>query len=133
MRASVTPRSLTSEEMELLRWLLEHGLPEADSFAPQIERIRATRGCDCGCPSISLYVDESAPLGTSSNKIISDVFGKTHEGNAVGVILFQSEGKLTELEVYSLDEIEGNWGFPALDSLQKCEWVDTSTPCGSKE
>jgi hypothetical protein len=122
MRASLAPRPLTSKETELLGWLLENGSPQANSFVPQIEKIRAARGCDCGCTSIKLIVDESAPLGASPDRIISDVLGETDKGNAIGVILFQDDGKLTELEVYSMVEIDGDWGFPALDSLRKCEW-----------
>jgi hypothetical protein len=133
MRACLTPRSLTPEELELLNRLIEHGLPEAKSFAPQMEKIRATRACDCGCPSILLHVEEGVPPGKSSSNIISDAFGKTQQGNGVGVILFQKEGKLTELEVYSLDTVEGNWGLPVLDSLQTYEWADPSTLTGSKE
>jgi hypothetical protein len=113
--------------LELLNWLVEHGLPEAKSFAPQIERIRATRGCGCGCPSIALDVEDGVPLGTSSDTVISDVVGMTTEGKSIGVILIQNDGKLTELEVYSPDTIEGSWGFPILDGLQKCEWVELST------
>jgi hypothetical protein len=119
--------------MELLNWLLEHGLPEAKSFAPQIETTQATSGCGCGCPSILLHVEEGAPLGTNCDRIISDVVGMTTEGKSIGVLLFQNEGKLTELEVYPLDDIEGSCGFPVLDSLRKLEWVDPSTPEGSKE
>jgi hypothetical protein len=117
----------------LLSWLLEHGLPEAKSFAPQVEAIRATHGCSCGCPSISLHVEEGVPLGTNSNRIISDVLGTATEGKSIGVILFQNDGKLSELEVYSFDDIEGNWGFPILDSLRKLEWDAPSTPEGTKE
>ncbi len=37
-----TLRPLTTEELALLNWLLEHGLPGAKTFAPQVEKIRAT-------------------------------------------------------------------------------------------
>jgi hypothetical protein len=66
--------------MKLLNWLLENGLPEAKTFAPQVEGIRATPWCDCGCPSISLHVEEGLPLGTCSSSVISDVVAKTPEG-----------------------------------------------------
>jgi hypothetical protein len=117
----LTPRPLTSEELALLNWLLEHGLPEAITFAPQVEKIRATPWCDCGCPSISLHLEDGVSLGASSNTVISDVVGKTPEGKRIGVLLFQKDGKLTLLESYLLDIVEGNWDFPVLESLQTLE------------
>jgi len=42
----------------------------------------------------------------------------TPEGKKVGLLLFQKDGKLDLLEEYMLDIIEGNWGFPVLDSLE---------------
>jgi len=113
-----TPRPLTAEELKLLLWLLENGLPEAETFAPQVEKIRATPWCDCGCPSISLHVDEGAPLGISSHNPIADVVGMTQEGKRVGLLLFQKDGKLDLLEEYELDVIDGRWGFPAINSLE---------------
>ena len=112
-----TPRPLTSKETELLAWLLEHGLPEARTFAPQLKNIRATSRCDSGCPSISLHVEEGLPLGTSSKTVISDFTGKTSKDKNFGLLLFQKDGKLTLLEFYELDIMEGNWEFPVLDSL----------------
>jgi hypothetical protein len=112
------PRQLTAEELALLSWLLEHGLPEAKTFAPQVEKIRATPWCDCGCPSISLHVGEDAPLGISSYSPIADFVGTTQGGKRVGLLLFQKDGKLDLLEEYELDVIEGTWGFPVIDSLE---------------
>jgi len=121
------PRPLTAEELTLLNWLLEHGLPEARSFIPQVENIRATRWhsgeSKCGCPSISLYVKEGTPLGTCSSNVISDFIGVTPEGKKVGLLLFQENGKLDLLEEYELDVMEGDWGFPVIDSLE--EWQKT--------
>jgi hypothetical protein len=128
-----SPRPLTPKELELLNWLLEHGLPEAKTFAPQMEGIRATRWCTCGCPSISLHVEEGVPLGMGSNSVISDVIGRTPEGKKIGVLLFQKGGKLSILEVYSLDIIEGNWGFSVYESLQTWESIGLPNIKGSKE
>jgi hypothetical protein len=109
--------------LALLNWLLEHGLPGAKTFAPQVEKIRATPWCDCGCPSISLHIEEGAPLGTCSSNVISDFVGMTPERKKVGLLLFQKDGKLDLLEEYQLDVIEGDWGFPVMDSLE--EWQKT--------
>jgi hypothetical protein len=123
----LTPRPLTPEELALVNWLLEHGLPEAKTFAPQVENILATRWhtgeSKCGCPSISLCVKENTPLGTCSNNVIADFVGVTPEGKKVGLLLFQKNGKLDLLEEYELDVMEGDWGFPVIDSLE--EWQKT--------
>src|SRR5271154_1232364 len=102
--ATESPRPLTAEETALLRWMIEHGVDEAKEFFPQIQAIRATRGCKCGCPSICLHVDENAgPVAFCEQKIISDQIGRTAKGELVGVMLFQENGKLSELETYSVD------------------------------
>ena len=113
-----TSRPVTPEELALLNWLLKHGLPEARTFAPQLEKIRATPWCDCGCPSISLHVEDGLPLGIGSRSPIADFVGTTQEGKKVGLLLFQKDGKLDLLEEYELDVIEGNWGFPVMNSLE---------------
>ena len=66
-------------------------------------------------------------MGTSSSRVISDVVGLTPEGKKIGVLLFQKAGKLSILEIYSRDIIEGDWGFPVYESLQTWEEVGRST------
>ena len=120
-------RPLASEELELLQWMFEHGSEDLRTFRPQIEGIRASRWCTCGCPSINLEVAESAPLGLDRGEtVIGDFGGKTARGELVGVLLFQHSGRLTLLEVYSMDgqvkEESGEFGLPAIDSLSLLEW-----------
>jgi hypothetical protein len=115
-------RPLTPEEHELLCWVLEHGSEDVKSFLPQIKGIRAVRACTCGCPTIQLRVVDGVPMGTSNiGRVIGDLCGKTARGEIVGVLLFQDAGRLSELEVYSLDgEIQGNtpeFGLPTIESL----------------
>jgi len=127
------PRPLAPEEHELLAWMLEHGSEEAKSFLPQVEGLRAVRGCTCGCPTIHLIVAEEASLGKSDGgRVICDLQGKTAKGEIIGVLLFQDAGKLSSLEVYSLDgEIQNDtqeFGLPVIESLN--EFV-VSTPSTS--
>jgi hypothetical protein len=53
--------------------------------------------------------------------VIGDLCGKTAKGEIVGVLLFQDAGKLSELEVYSLDGMihddSPEFGLPTIDSL----------------
>lgn len=120
-------RPLTAEELDLLRWMFEHGSDDLRSFLPQLEGIRGARSCKCGCPSIRLDVAERAPLGLDSREtVVGDFEGKTARGELVGVLLFQRAGRLTELEVYSMDgqikEESGKFGLPTIESVNLLVW-----------
>jgi hypothetical protein len=121
MRAVTDLRPLTPEEEKLLRWVLEHGTDEAKSYLPQIEGMRAKTSCSCGCPSIVLVVSDDAPAAIAAKeRIVVDLSGQTAEGISVGVLLFQDDGKLSELEIYPYGD-EGKFGLPTIKSLSPFE------------
>ena len=35
---------MTPDEEQLIRWMLEHGIPEAQAFLSQLEKAKATAG-----------------------------------------------------------------------------------------
>ena len=110
-------RPLTQEEEKFLGWILEHGSEDAKSYLPQIEGMRAENSCTCGCPSISLIVLDSAPPAIiTKDRIVADLSGQTPEGISVGVLLFQDDGKLSELEIYPYDDA-GEFSLPKIESL----------------
>jgi hypothetical protein len=116
-----------AEELDLLRWVLEHGSDDLRSFLPQIEGVRGARSCKCGCPSIWLVVDESAPLGLDrGGRVVGDFGGKTAREELVGVLLFQRAGRLEGLEVYSMDgqikDESGKFGLPTIASMNLLVW-----------
>ena len=116
------PRPLTAEEDQLLRWILEHGSEEARTFLPQIEGIKAVRSCTCGCPTIGRRVAEGVPACNEwADRMLGDLIGRTSKGELVGLMLFQGGGRLSCLEVYSLDGAAGppEFGFPTIESLQE--------------
>jgi len=83
--------------------------------------MRARRSCSCGCPSISLVVSDNAPaVIAAKERIVVDLSGQTTEGSSVGVLLFQDNGKLSELEIYPYDN-EGEFGLPTIESLSPFE------------
>ena len=45
-------RPLTEQERSLVRWLLEHGNPDAAEFLPQLADAWVVSRCGCGCASI---------------------------------------------------------------------------------
>jgi hypothetical protein len=115
-------RPLTEDEERLLRWILEHGSDEAKSYLPQIEGMRAKSSCSCGCLSIALEVlDEAAAAFASKDRIVADLLGQTAEGISVGVLIFQDEGKLSELEVYPFEDQSASFGLPTIESLSPFE------------
>jgi hypothetical protein len=127
MNESEQLRPLTPAELELFRWMFEHGSEDLRTFLPQMAGIRAARSCDCGCPSIRLQVTEGAPLGTDhGERLIGDFEGRTAREELVGILLFQSAGKLIELEIYSMDgQIKGDsseFGLPLIDSMSVLQW-----------
>jgi hypothetical protein len=120
-------RPLAPDELELLHWMFEHGSDDLRSFLPQMEGVHACRSCKCGCPSIRLEVDKSASLGLDRGEtVVGDFEGKTALGELVGVLLFQRKGRLTELEVYSMDgQIKGEsgkFGLPVIESMNLLVW-----------
>jgi hypothetical protein len=94
-------RRLTPEEADLIRWMLEHGNPEAKAFLPQLEKANATPWrCPCGCASVNLSID-GQPEPSGSLHILADfVFGT--DADLSGVFVFEKSGILAGLEVYGL-------------------------------
>ena len=112
-------RNLTSEERHLLMWLISHGTPEAQDYIPQIEKLRVISRCSCGCPTVDFY----PPKGPS--EILADFYGVTAENVEVGVILHARDGRISELEVYSVAQQEKPFGLPKLETL-KTFWLPSS-------
>ena len=121
-RTSKFPRELTPEERRLLHWLLEHGSEDLRSYLPQLEDMRASSSCDCGCSSIRLEPSESAPSGIHlGDRIVGEYVGVTLRGDSIGLILFQDKGRLSELEIYPYANFESkspDVNFPKIESLE---------------
>jgi hypothetical protein len=94
-------RKLTSEERQLIVWMIEHGEPEAVEFLPQLERIQVLPTlCPCGCASIVFSID-GQPQPSGPMHLIADfLFGGDFD--LCGTFLFVQEGRLSGLEVYGL-------------------------------
>ncbi|HET6433778.1 hypothetical protein [Dyella sp.] len=111
-----TNRNLTSEEHQLVRWLLEHGNPGAVAFLPQLEQALVTPWrCACGCASFNFAVpDKHAREG--GMHILSDfLFGSPSELS--GVFVYEQAGILSGLEVYGLAG-EAPKTLPSIGSLR---------------
>jgi hypothetical protein len=106
-------RAFKPEELQLARWMLEHGNADASAFLPQLDLAEVTPWkCPCGCASINFHI-QGRPLPPPGVHILGDyVVG---EGDEVsGVVIFESSGLLSGIEFYSL-------GGDALQVLPRIE------------
>jgi hypothetical protein len=116
MSESSSNRDLTSEERILVRWMLEHGEPDAREFLPQLERARVlpTR-CPCCCASIDFSIDGQPKPAGGLRPIADFVFGRSDE--MCGIFVFAQSGVLAGLEVYGLTG-DAPKTLPSPDSLR---------------
>jgi hypothetical protein len=94
-------RQLTDHELRLVRWMLEHGSPEAAAFLSQLDQAEVTPWkCDCGCASINFQIrgHPKAPQGV--HPIADFVFGQ--DDTLSGIFVYEKNGILSGLEVYGL-------------------------------
>lgn len=95
-------RELTPAERRLIRWMLEHGGPGASAFVEQLERARVHSRCACGCASIYLAIDDARPNDLSMN-ILGDFQWRTESGAAFGAFVYEQDGLLAGLDLWSMD------------------------------
>jgi len=112
-------RRLSEEEAALIEWLLRNGTADAQNFLPQLRNLTVTGGCNCGCPTIDLQVDDDLPYVKSQTRVLADFQGTSGEDLLVHVMLHQSQGRLGELEIYSLLGKKGRFGLPSIEGLSR--------------
>jgi hypothetical protein len=108
-------RPLTSAERDLILWLIANGSSNAAKYASQLAHVTVLSRCTCGCPTVNLAVN--GEYATGNSETIGNAEGTSPEGVKVGVILHCRGGLLSELEVYSIDGYEGQFGLPSPDDL----------------
>ena len=100
----------------LVRWMLEHGEPDAGQFLSQLERAQVLpRRCPCGCASIDFSIDGQPQPGGGLRPIADFVFGSG--GELSGIFVFEQSGVLAGLEVYGLAG-DAPKTLPSPDSLR---------------
>jgi hypothetical protein len=90
-------RDLPRDEANLVRWLVEHGKPEAREFILELDELRVVSRCPCGCPSINFVLD-----GSGGMQILSDYVYEDTDGHTIGVFAFAQNGILAGIEVWSI-------------------------------
>lgn len=109
-------RSLTQQERDLVRWLVEHAHRNADDLLLQIDHLSVVSKCTCGCPTIDFALDGD-PVDRKGEEIISDWLAETN-GEVVEVMLFQTNGKISTLEVYSCAGTDKPFALPSIESIK---------------
>jgi hypothetical protein len=110
-------RSLSPQERAITQWLLEHADPAAKQFTPQLESARVIGRCDCGCPTISMLISQEAPAVCSRRNLVATAIGVVDD-NFVKLMLMQSNGYLSCLNIHIPDFIKRPCGLPSLESMK---------------
>lgn len=94
MRAAVTTRPLTDDELRLARWMLENGESDGRDYIRQLEAAEATTWrCPGGCASLNFKVS-GMPAAPPGVHILGDfVFGAG--ADLAGAFIFESDGILS--------------------------------------
>lgn len=90
-------RDLTDLERATVLRLLESAKPE---YREQAARLRVVGRCGCGqCPTVFFENDEPEV----HEQDLSTYAGTDKEGGLVAAVLLQKQGRLSQLEYYSVD------------------------------
>jgi hypothetical protein len=123
-------RPLTAQEAALVRWLLEHGNPDAAGFIPELAYAWVVSRCPCGCASIDFAIGGVVPATGVGMHTLSDHVWQASDGTQCGVFVFAIGGQLAGLEVWSADGNEPIRQLPAVEQLQplRPQWSPGSGP-----
>ena len=98
-----------------MRWLIEHSHLDSRRLLPQIDRLTVAGRCNCGCPTIYFALN-CEPVARKGEQLISDWLA-TVDGDLVGVMLFQTNDRISSLEVYSCAGSDKPFGLPAIEAI----------------
>lgn len=106
-------RALSSDEANLVRWLLENGELAARAYLPQLAALRVVSRCGCGCASIDF-----ARLPDVGFEVLSDYQWTDLEDHLFGIYVFAKGGALAGLDLWSVDGGATPDVLPAVESLR---------------
>lgn len=116
------PRALSQKELKLVEWLLRHGISDAEIFLPQVQHLHVVSHCQCGCASIDFSV-AGERLKKLAMRVLSDYQWRNSGGHWFGIFVFEQDGLLGGLEVWSIEGIETPTVLPDVESLVSLEPV----------
>jgi hypothetical protein len=109
-------RPLAPDEFAVIRWLLEHGNGDNSAFLEQLNHARVARLCRCGCASIDLSIDGRRPAHLAM-RVLSDYQWRNDLGHRFGAFVFEQDGLLAGLDLWSIDGESTPDSIPAIESL----------------
>lgn len=116
-QAVAFPRPLTETERDFVNFLLANFLPDRSELQEQLATSVVTRMCGCGCPTFDLWEAGTPEPPGSEARVFWGGLGVTARGDSVGILLFQTAGRLSCCEVYyNADESRAD--LPTLESIQ---------------
>lgn len=102
---STARRPLTTTERALLDALLDHEFDGAAELRAQARAALASTDCECGCVTVELHVPDDVPVSAAPDPAPVEGTVVDADGEPIGgVLLHVAQGRLSGLEVYSLDE-----------------------------
>jgi hypothetical protein len=109
---SVDQRDLTDLERALVVDLLRR---EAPQYLEQVPDLRVVGRCGCGsCPTV--FFKRHAQ--DDRHQELASYMGTDPAGGVTGVVLWQCEGALSQLEFYSVDGHDP-WAIPSIETIYK--------------
>lgn len=119
MDSTSVNRIMTPDELRLVRWMLEHGTPEAKSFLPKLDAVRVTPWrCPCGCASFDFAIEGNSEPSGGMMPIADFLFG--NDATLNGIFVYTQDGVLAGVEVYGL-ATEASKTLPTPEELRPLE------------
>lgn len=109
-------RDLTAQEKELVQWLLQHGNADAQQFLSQLTHARVHSRCPCGCASIDFAIAGQRPK-TFTMRVLSDFLWKDQNDHLFGAFVFEQDGLLAGLDLWSVDGQSTPSTLPSIEAL----------------
>jgi hypothetical protein len=109
-------RDLTVEERGLIRWMLEHGSEEGRAYIGQLDCARVHARCICGCASIDLTINGKIPSDFRM-RVLGDFQWKDEAGSLFGAFVFEQDGLLAGLDLWSVDGLGTACSLPKPEAL----------------
>lgn len=110
-------RPLNDHERKLVIWLIQHGsYANQTDFVAQLDTLTVHQRCSCGCLTVYFALN-GTPVPRKGECIMSDYLANV-EGQEVGVMVSEKDGRLSSLEVYSCAGTDQPFGLPIIETLR---------------
>ena len=109
-------RALTEAERVIVRRLVSAVCPERSAEA---EALEVFARCGCGkCPTIMFHATPEKKK--ESERVLADFQGGDPQTGLVGIMLWERDGEISELEAWAIDRSEVA-AWPALETIRPLE------------